>query len=1403
MDKVRYNWKRFWCPRGGVFFLDYDGFVRDPDTEWDWFDNPEIKPFDDIDHSRCLILLGEPGIGKTCALEDAVGKARQENCEVLFEDLAEYASEDRLINALFRGHEFLDWRQGDHNLHIFLDSLDECKLSMDTVSLILAREFPRHVPPESSSRLYLRIACRTAEWPKYLEDKLPEIGKGHSPQVYELVPLRREDVIEAARAHSITPPENLVQEVVRNGLVPLAMKPITLEFLLGEYEKGHSLSLSQWELYEKGCLNLAKESSESRKARRKTGTLTKQQRLAVVGRIAILSTLCKRDSIPTAYASEDMPGALTIEEILEGRETAHGNVFSLDASVIQETLNTGLFTGRRAGFLGWAHQTYREFLGAWYLIQKDVPGRRILQLLFAPGDPEERFVPEFRELAVWIAAKCPEILIHLLRREPEVLLRCDMAVLSQQQREDLVAGLLRAFQEKKVVDDSGFYSHYHKLQHKNLASQLRPWIEGRHTKDPIVRRVAIDIAEACGLKALQQSLLQVALDISEKHYTRAQATWAVVRVGDKAAKLKLKPLALGQAGDDPYDELKGAGLHALWPSHSLSAADLFSHLTPPRDKSFFGFYALFISQELIANLRSQDLPVALRWCQWLNDDEDNGEEEPLSRIIETADAVLVKALDHVSRPDVLNELARAVLCRVARYCCIFPGSKHQDEFSDRIRSQRETRRKLVKAIIAMPLSSAKHQDIAARALIQMDDVQWVMDQYDSAEQEARREMWANVLLCRFDEDDAKQSPWVIDKYCTDTTFRSVFARRLSPVDLGSSDARDLRESYRRLHEPQQPPRPVPLPLLSPEKLQALAVSWGGGNGRAWEILHVNLAQDEERPEIFIGIMSRLSRWKTLDSQTHTTILAAAVSYLHDYSPPWSPDAPDRTQIPWSHFAGCDAFLDLLDENPAMLNTLAPRVWKSWAPAILMMSALSGFEEPLEALIPQVYQRAKTRVREYFGAELKHAESIYFPYHCHNHFSRIWDVSLGSFLLGLVRTGQVHPNHIQCVLKELLIRGQPRARRLAETILGEKDKQLNRRYKPTQAAVALFRYAPDAGWHVIRPFLKNRKNARQFFLSLGGDTNRDKIWTTCTLSEEQLADLYIRVTRLFPNLGFREGAHFVEPIDRVLDFQGFLIHQLETRGTPQACRQIDRLLHEFPGCDSLYRARNNARANWKSHAYLPPSPHHLLEFLQHHERRFVRSADDLLETVIDSLNDLRQSLNVRDLWNTRPSPSPKDEGDLSDKIKEHLDRDLKCRAIVFSREVQIKRVRKTDLHVTAFVPTHVPDSFDKVELVLEVKGCWHKELWSMESQLVERYLDPTTRSHGLYVVGWFSCKAWDDRDRRKKVASRLMEDKTVQEAQHIFDQQTAKLSKDGITVRAIVLDLNLPAKRSDSRTTKGC
>ncbi len=402
ISKNNYNWKRFWCLREDTFSLADNGYLFDPESKHGGIFNPNLLTLDSILDNQCLALLGEPGIGKTRTLdsekENIEKRILSEGDRAIWMNLRSYGSEVRLIQNLFESREFSSWKDGNHNLHIFLDSFDECLLSINTLAALLLYEFHKY----PVKRLFLRIACRTAEWPASLESGIVDLWGNHAFKASELVPLRKKDVEEAAKLRGINT-STFLEEIDTKKAVPFAIKPITLEFLMNIYLKNGRFPSAQSDLYQEGCKLLCNETNPDRISSGHTGNLNTEQRLAIASRIAALTIFCNKNAIWTGTDLGHVPGEdITIEDLYGGNEHFRGNRFDVTKVAVEETLSTGLFSSRGINRIGWAHQTYADFLSAYYLKQNKFTLPQIMSIIVSPDDVESRVVPQLQESAAWV-----------------------------------------------------------------------------------------------------------------------------------------------------------------------------------------------------------------------------------------------------------------------------------------------------------------------------------------------------------------------------------------------------------------------------------------------------------------------------------------------------------------------------------------------------------------------------------------------------------------------------------------------------------------------------------------------------------------------------------------------------------------------------------------------------------------------------------------------------------------------------------------------------------------------------------------------------------------------------------------------------------------------------------------
>jgi hypothetical protein len=1405
---AKYPWRRFWCEREGTISLADNGFVADPQGNG-WFSlNPHLRSFEEIDDVSCLALLGEPGIGKSTALQDAIhgveAAAGASGDLVLPINLAGVGSDAGLYRRVFDDPTFRTWHAGSAHLHLFFDSLDEALVEAGSIATVLLDELGHR----DRDRLSLRIACRTAEWPERLDQGLPLLFGPDNFAALELAPLRRRDVEEAAHIEELDS-EAFIRELLVHEVVPLAIKPVTLGFLFNLYREGGTFPRKQGDLYRQGCVLLAAERDRDRRARERAGDLSGAERLAVAERVAAVSMIAARDSVWLGLDRGDKPdAAVTLVELAGGVEhvatdvAAAPSTLKVTEAALRETLRTGLFSARGANALGFAHQTYAEFLAARYLLNHRMPVSEVMNLLRGHGDSAGRLVPQLHEVAGWLATLEPRIFAAILECDPEVLLRSDVRIASEDDRERLVEEVLLPAREQRLPASAR--ASFGKLAHPRLAEQLRPIINDR-TADRLVRRTAVDIAEECGLAELADDLIAIAADATEAYSTRVDAAWAVTRLGDNAAKERLRPFLSIAPEQDPDDELKGCALRALWP-HALTLDDVLGALTPPQRRELIGGYSMFLSRKLAAEIESQDLAHALEWAR------QQSRQQRLDPLDELIDQLIVRAFDHLGDHTVAAALARTCAALAKRDHRLIVGS-NGEELRRKLLDAPERRHLLLDYLlphIAAGEVSASDLAFAREHLVVPDDVPFLALRLDGAVGDAQRQAWASLIDSVF-YINSPHVEVVLEARERHPDLRVTLAPWLDPVELDSPRANELREQHRRTRELEK--RRIEHERLDPplsERTELLLARIEGGETDAWWPLTVELSRDEEAPGLVNHFKSDLRTspaWRDGDTATRERIIAAAASYLES-GEPMTNDWFGQPKINNGAIAGFRALRLLADEQPTALERLPAALWERWAGTVVAFptSGEAGDDVAQARLVARAYEHAADEVVS--RAELLIAADARADRHLFvlNRVAALPADTINEIVARKAEDTSLPHERRAELLQFLLERGYRRGAEITERMLAvPPPAEGEARQLAIRVAALLLARTVDGFERVWTLIHSDREFGRSVIAAVAADEDGFEGRVGRLLTEEQLGDLFAWMAREYPPAEDRvsAGARFGGGREMVEHWRDSLLQQLETRGTEPACRVLRRLEGDFPELDWIKAIRARAEENQRRQSWMPPSPRELIALAARPELRFVESGEQLLRVIRESLERAQEELQgetpaVRDLWNDLGLHdkvrfyAPKSENELSDWLARFMRRDLAGRRIVLNREVEIRRAAgagmgdRTDIHVTAV--SSDPGRPPLIRAIVEVKGCWHRELaTALETQLVARYLRGTDNHYGFYVAGWFTSDHWEPSDWRNSPCSRVTRDAA---AVMLAEQAQSATDEGNFVVKSIVLDLAL-------------
>ena len=154
----------------------------------------------------------------------------------------------------------------------------------------------------------------------------------------------------------------------------------------------------------------------------------------------------------------------------------------------------------------------------------------------------------------------------------------------------------------------------------------------------------------------------------------------------------------------------------------------------------------------------------------------------------------------------------------------------------------------------------------------------------------------------------------------------------------------------------------------------------------------------------------------------------------------------------------------------------------------------------------------------------------------------------------------------------------------------------------------------------------------------------------------------------------EESYSPTPRDQIVEFRESVLLTIKNRGNLAACQEIQRLISALPHLPHLKTKLLEAEVIARNNTWAPHQPSDILQLVADKQRRLVQNGEQLLEVIIESLQRFQDQLRGEtpaaiDLWNDwsvgrhEKAYRPKDEEDLSNRIKRHFDEDIKQKVAV--------------------------------------------------------------------------------------------------------------------------------------------
>lgn len=1390
-------WKRYWCPLGADINLGMsgNGFLTDPEDKMGRIFNPNVREIGQLLDLSCLVLVGEPGLGKTTALNairPALVSRLSSERNLLWEEMRSVPDATTFRQRVFQTNEWMTWRSSQQeNLVLVVDGVDEGLMRLSNFVPFLTREL-EGVPRE---RLQVILACRTADWPTAQGDSLLRqwSANKNQPHVWELCPLRQTDA-RLATEQSGVDPDAFIKALYANGTVGLASRPVTLFFLL----QSKNFAGTRTNLYEQGCLKLCEEQDRPRvESQQANGASrpTPRQLYQVAARIAYVLMLSGKSAVYSGESGGLVDSDINIDNLTGRSETVNGIRFSVTDRIVEEALKTALFSSRGPDRIGFAHQTFAEHMAAQYL--RCLPLVQIRRVLCHRDGPKEHVTPQLAETAAWLASLHNEFYRFLIDNDPQVLFRSDIAHTKQTDKASVVAALLEGAKNEEIFDDNDTRYFYSGLRHPGLAGQIQAYI-GDRSINVIARRMAMEMVRACALSEATDGLLAVAEDATEDAVIRHSALRALADVLPSDRAIEMVPFAEGRVGPDPDDDLKAYALRVLVPS-IWTVTEALPCLTPPQRSNYLGAYYLVLHDHIPRHIRTNDLvPLLMKLLEW---DRCFERTSPRRHI---ADRTMTLALKSLSKPQISDLVVDVWWSKARRHLPLLERLEDDLELSRLLKEDERTRLQLVESL----LNSAKtteddvyHIVAGSTRLFGEPDLLWLLERISDVP-ESRRGIWAEAIAwCYRISTEDSCLDLLLDRIERIQALKEKFSWvRFYPFD--DEETGKIRANWLRRQRDEIRWRPTPLDPPRDFRMQSDLARIAAGTAAAWITLCRNMAIREEQPHDYEYLtkddVTEFPGWEGASTDLRESIRQAARTFLIFCDDIWLDDGRSTNSTHAGYLA-----VGILRDRISFDEILRNGVSEEWIRAIVSHLPHNNSQEH-EAMVALAYSLNPVACQQLLASEIRREDEQHGDVNVLSTFRGCWDRDLSQTVKTVITSPFLKPKSVASIIRFLSEVDADCAAECVALVLPEIIEGDPTLYEKASFVLATaLTHLSARTWDTTWPRISNDQDlAANIFLSASNYSE----WPLCEeLSDSQLADLYLLIYKIFPPVEDQETTDDSVPRRRDVDsFRSAVVNALVARGTDESCRQLLRLAAELPDQKLWLHWRYQEALRTKRRTeWTPLTPRLLLDLAAKSSARLVNNEDDLIEVIVESLERFQEVLTTKslpraaNLWNyegggnQRHNFSPKDEEDLSDEVARWLKDDLsETRAIVLNREVQPRRGQKTDIWVDAI--SNTVNGIQKITVVIEVKGCWNGEVkTAMKTQLVDRYLQANGLTHGIYVVGWYVCDRWDRHEERKKSC---LESHTFGAAMEEIHQLAALYDgkSEPFRVSGIVLDCRYPS-----------
>lgn len=300
---------------------------------------------------------------------------------------------------------------------------------------------------------------------------------------------------------------------------------------------------------------------------------------------------------------------------------------------------------------------------------------------------------------------------------------------------------------------------------------------------------------------------------------------------------------------------------------------------------------------------------------------------------------------------------------------------------------------------------------------------------------------------------------------------------------------------------------------------------------------------------------------------------------------------------------------MLNAEPKFCDELTAQVWQKWTPIILAYPLPDAQHH--KELCRRAYKHAPSEFRNVLEILMHERNGVHRQIQIIRYVSSFKDANLTQTLLSQLKDVNLTTESVKALLEELLQHGSQEAKKFAESlvtsILFNSSKEV--RAKAVNAACALMLHTEDAGWPIVWPVIQQDPEFGQQVLESVSYLSKFEGRVEHRLNEDHLADLYIFLTKYYPDQKSEEQVstegggiissqdRLIRPRDSIKMWRNHIPKRIQERGTKEACNALKKIIYELPELkDDLQWRLLETEALTRRTAWQPLTPEDFLKLV---------------------------------------------------------------------------------------------------------------------------------------------------------------------------------------------------------------